>query len=261
MSQEGAAASSPRYPIESVANAARILGMFRNASELRISDVAEALSVSPSTAHRILTTLEAADMVAQNSTTRCYVTGPALIAIAQALAPTQSRWEFARPFLAELGERTGATVNLQILQGADVAFVESVESGRPVRVGSRLGAIMPAYCTSGGKVLLARLAEDDLLRLYPSQQLPARTSKSITTRDELLAELNQVRRRGYAVNFGESEAGISAVAVLVSNVSGHGEFALAISAPENRLMQAQVRLLVAELTKTAQLLSASTPAS
>jgi IclR family acetate operon transcriptional repressor len=258
-SQPGAAPSAPRYPIESVANAARILGMYRNESELRISDVAEALTISPSTAHRLLTTLEAADMVAQNPTTRCYVTGPALVAIAQALAATNSRWEFARPFMAELGERTGFTVNLQILQGPDVAFVQSVESLRPVRVGSRLGAVMPAYHTSGGKLLLARLVEDEILRLYPSPQLASRTPRSIGDRAELLAELRRVRRRGYATNFGESEPGVSAVAVLVSNVRGHGESALAVSAPENRLPQSHVRALVAELSKTADLLSASAP--
>jgi DNA-binding IclR family transcriptional regulator len=251
--------STPRYPIESVANAARILAMFTSASELRISDVADVLGVSPSTAHRLLTTLEAAEMVAQNTTTRCYVTGPALVALAHALAPGQSRWKFARPYMVELGERTGSTVNLQVLRGTDVAFVESVESSRPVRVGSRLGAVMAAHTTSGGKLLLAQLPEEELLRLYPSARLETLTPRSIATRDELLTELARVRRRGYATNFGESEPGISGVAVLVSDVRGGGESALAVSAPESRLPQSQVRSLVTELKKTAELLHLSAP--
>jgi DNA-binding IclR family transcriptional regulator len=158
--------------------------------------------------------------------------------------------------MAELSERVGETVNLQSLQGTDVVFIESVESTSPVRVGSRLGAVMPAHHVSGGKALLARLSEQDLVRLYPDQVLPAATDKSITDREELLAELRRVKRRGYATNFGESEPGISGVAVVVP-VSDQtaAAYALAVSAPSARLPQARVRELVDELRKTAESLS------
>ena len=248
-------AAAPRYPIDSVANAARLLHLYVERSELRISDVAELLSVSPSTAHRLLTTLEAAEMVRQNETTRCYEPGPALLSVAYALTPSQSRWEFARPYMAELSERVGETVNLQSLQGTDVVFVESVESTSPVRVGSRLGAVMPAHHVSGGKALLAQLSEEGLVLLYPDPVLPQATDKSITTREELFAELRRVKRRGYATNFGESEPGISGVAVVVpvsdQNVAA---YALAVSAPSARLPQARVKELVDELRKTAECL-------
>jgi DNA-binding IclR family transcriptional regulator len=249
-------AAAPRYPIESVSNAARLLRLFGERSELRISDVAELLSISPSTAHRLFTTLEAAEMVRQNETTRCYEPGPGLLSVAYALTPSQSRWKFARPYMAELSERVGETVNLQTLQGTDVAFVESVESTSSVRVGSRLGAVMPAHLVSGGKCLLALLPEEDLKLLYPDQVLPAGPSKGIATRDELIAELRRVKRRGYGTNFGESEPGISGIAVVVP-FSGQREaaYALAVSAPSARLPQARLRELVDELRKTAELLS------
>jgi IclR family acetate operon transcriptional repressor len=249
-------AAAPRYPIDSVANAARLLHLFVDRPELRISDVAELLTVSPSTAHRLLTTLEAGEMVRQNETTRCYEPGPGLLSLAYALAPSQSRWEFARPYLAELSERVGETVNLQSLQGTDVAFIESVESTSSVRVGSRLGAVMPAHRVSGGKCLLAQLSEDDLKLLYPDPTLPTGGPKGIATRDELITELRKVKRRGYATNFGESEPGISGVAVVVPpSDKGEAAYALAVSAPSARLPQARVHELVAELRKTAELLS------
>jgi IclR family acetate operon transcriptional repressor len=253
-------AAAPRYPIDSVANAARLLHLYVDRSELRISDVAELLSVSPSTAHRLLTTLEAAEMVRQNETTRCYEPGPALLSLAYAVTPSQSRWEFARPYMAELSDRVGETVNLQSLQGTDVAFIESVESTSPVRVGSRLGAVMPAHQVSGGKCLLAQMTEEDLTRLYPDPALPAGTSKSIATRDLLFTELRRVKRRGYATNFGESEPGISGVAVVVpASDNGAAAYALAVSAPSARLPQTRVRELVDELRKTAELLSQNAP--
>jgi DNA-binding IclR family transcriptional regulator len=249
--------ASPRYPIDSVTNAARLLALFKDRSELRLTDVASELGVSPSTAHRLLTTLEAADMMWQNSTTRCYEPGPALLSVAAALLPAQSRWDFARPYMAELSERVGETVNLHILRAADVVFVESVESTTSLRVGSRLGAVMPAHCTSGGKTLLARLSEGELQAVLPENQLPVLTDKSIATRDALEAELARVRRRGYGTNFGESEPGISGVAVLVPTVDGGEPYALAVSAPGSRLGRDRIHELVEQLTATASALGAT----
>jgi DNA-binding IclR family transcriptional regulator len=242
------------YPIESVAKASRILAMLSTTSQLKLSDVAEQLGVSVSTAHRLLTTLEDEQFLQQSSPSRLYEPGDRLLALAQALTPQRSRWDFARPFLEELSERVGETVNLNILQGTDVAFVESVEAPTPLRVGSRLGAVMPAHCTSGGKLLLAALTDTEIKERYPRATLTQMTDKSIATRDDLLAELRRVRRREYATNFGESEPGISGVAVLVTDGAGQPMCALAVSAPSSRLSQARAKELVEDMRKTASLL-------
>ncbi|WP_024820721.1 IclR family transcriptional regulator [Arthrobacter sp. 31Y] len=254
MSVEAIQPKAARYPIESVANAGRLLGLFKERRELRLSDVAEALAVSPSTAHRLLTTLEVSHMVVQNSNTRCYEPGPELMAIAHSLLPTETRWSFARPYLERLSERVGETVSLAILQGPVVVFVESIESAAAVRVGSRLGAVMPAHCTSVGKLLLAQLPEDKLLETYPSEELVQANAKSIATRDELQVHLRKTAKRGYATNFGEGEPGISGVAVLVESKS-RPSYALAVAAPSERLAQGRVKELVSELQATASALS------
>lgn len=243
-----------RYPIESVANAGRLLALFKERRELRLSDVAESLSVSPSTAHRLLTTLEVSELVVQNANTRCYEPGPELMAIAHALLPTETRWSFARPYLEQLCERVGETVSLAILQGPVVVFVESVESEAPVRVGSRLGAVMPAHCTSVGKLLLSQLTEEKLLETYPSEELVQANEKSIATRRELQTQLSKAAKRGYATNFGEGEPGISGVAVLVE-AKTRPTYALAVAAPSERLAQTRVKELLNELRVTASALA------
>jgi DNA-binding IclR family transcriptional regulator len=245
--------AGPRYPVESVAKSAELLRLFGHHSELRLSDVGQTIGVSASTAHRLLTTLEASGMVSQNTTTRCYEPGPELLSLAQALTPSASRWSYARPFLADLGERVGATASIVTLHHTDAAFVESVEAQTPLRVGSRLGARMPASCVSGGKILLAALSDEELLARYPDEALEILTPRSIRTRTELLAELKQVRRRGSATNFGESEPDVSGVAVAVA--SRAGEVPYAIAAPRSRLAQSRVKAIVAELRKTADLLA------
>src|SRR2546427_4164799 len=223
--------AGPRYPVESVAKSAELLRRFGHHSELRLSDVGQTIGVSASTAHRMLTTLEASGMISQNTTTRCYEPGPELLRLARALTPSASRWSYARPFLADLGERVGATVSVVTLQHTDAAFVESVEAQTPLRVGSRLGARMPASCVSAGKILLAALSDEELLARYPDEALETLTPRSIRTRTELLAELKQVRRRGSATNFGESEPDVSGVAVAGASRAGGVPHAIALAAP------------------------------
>jgi DNA-binding IclR family transcriptional regulator len=251
----GASAAGPRYPVESVAKAAELLRLFGQHSELRLSDVGQMIGVAASTAHRLLTTLEASGMISQNTTTRCYEPGPELLGLARALTPSVSRWSYARPFLADLGERVGATVSVVTLHHTDAAFVESVEAETPLRVGSRLGARMPASCVSGGKILLAALSDEELLARYPGEALETLTPRSIRTRTELLAELKQVRRRGWATNFGESEPDVSGVAVAVGSRAGEVPYAIAVAAPRSRLAQSRVKAIVDELRKTADLLA------
>jgi DNA-binding IclR family transcriptional regulator len=171
--------------------------------------------------------------------------------VANSVSSGRSRWNFAVPYLAELSSRVAGTVNVMVLQGTEVAFVESMEAATAVRVGSRLGAIMPAHCTSGGKALLARLADDEIAGRYGERPLEAMTAKSIQSLDELRTELRRTRKRGYAINFGESELEVSGVAVAVDGVE---PYAVAVSAPSPRLAQARVKELVAEICKTAGLL-------
>jgi DNA-binding IclR family transcriptional regulator len=248
----GPNSGSARYPIASVANAARIISLLSENHVLQVSDVSSRLGVSLSAAHRLLTTLEDEQLLVQDTITRCYGPGPKLLAVANSVSSGRSRWNFALPYLAELSSRVGGTVNIMVLQGTDVAFVESMEATTAVRVGSRLGALMPAHCTSGGKALLARLPEDEIVARYGDAPLQQMTAKSIQTLDQLRSELKRTARHGYATNFGESEPEVSGVAIAVDGVE---PYAVAVSAPSPRLAPARVKELVAEICKTARLLN------
>jgi DNA-binding IclR family transcriptional regulator len=235
-----------------VANAARLICLLSEDHRLKLSDVSSRLGVSLSAAHRLLTTLEDEQLLTQDTTTRCYGPGPKLVAVADSVSSGRSRWNFARPYLEELSSRVGGTVNIMTLHGSEVAFVESLEAPTAVRVGSRLGAIMPAHCTSGGKALLARLTDSELAERYGKAPLLRMTGKSIQTLDQLRTELKRTTTRGYATNFGESEPDVSGVAVAVDGLE---PYAVAVSAPSPRLTPTRVKELVSEIGKTVRLLS------
>jgi len=204
----------PAYPIESVDNALRILLSLAEAERLRVSNVAATLGVARSTAHRLLAMLEYRGFVERDATGREYVPGPALLKTGLAALRRPASWRVARPVMERLSSELQESVHFGILDGAEVLFVDGVESSRPLRAGSRVGVRLPAHCTASGKAMLAVLPVEEVRRRLPAR-LAGRTARSITRRDDLERELEQVRHAGFATNFGESEEDLVALAAAV----------------------------------------------
>lgn len=234
---------APSYPIGSVDNALRLLMLFRKRNRLRVSDAAEDLGVARSTAHRLLAMLEYHDFVAQDTTTRLYVAGPSLTDIGLAIVRDMDIRTVARPVLEALGREVGETVHLLILRGSDVLFIDSVETSNVLRVGSRIGMVLPAYSTAGGKALLAYLPREEVRSMYPNARLAKVTTRTVTGRAELLRELDLIKKRGYGINMGESESDIAAVAAPIIDRHGQMRASLAIAAPMARATEVRLRRL------------------
>lgn len=120
---------------------------------MTVSNGAEALGVSASTAHRLLHTLRQRGYAVQDGDRR-FRPGPALLAPGLALATPQIT-ERVRPYLESLFATVGETLHLMVLEGEDVRFLDGLESEQPLRVGLRTGVVLPARRTSGGKAILA----------------------------------------------------------------------------------------------------------
>jgi DNA-binding IclR family transcriptional regulator len=211
---------------------------------LSVAELSRGLSVAPSTAHRLLTTLKEFDFASQGEDRR-YRLGPAAYEVAARQAP----WDITvtvRPHMERLTAVTGETVNLIGLQGANIVFLDGVEGTQPVRVGVRTGDRLPAYTTAGGKALLAQMRPKEIRALHP-RSLAALTDTTITTTDELIDELDAVRTRGYAANLEESVEGVYAVGVAVIHPARGAVAALTICAPAHRVDNQRADELVRHL--------------
>jgi DNA-binding IclR family transcriptional regulator len=144
-----------------------------------------------------------------------------------------------RPYLADVARRTGETVSLLVLEGDTVHFIDSIESRRTVRVGSRFDARMPAHATSAGKAILAALPVAEVLASYPAERLATVTSHTIGTRTKLLSVLDRVRETGFAVSLEESETGLGADGRPVAGLTAAG--------PVQRMTPEWIRVMAAEL--------------
>lgn len=236
-------------------NALRLLLLLRDRGEVRVTDVSAELGVARSTAHRLLMTLAHHGFVAQDRVSRVYRIGRSLYEIGLTAAGELDIRRKARQHMERLSVQLRETVNLIVLEGSGCRFVDGVEGDRRIRVTSRTGTLLPAHATSGGKLLLAELAPDDVDALYP-EGLPGVTDRTITTLPDLHAELAAIRKQGYAVNRGESEPDLFAVAVCVRDHSQRAVAALAISLPALRANDAHLEALVGPLRSAAEAIGA-----
>ncbi|HEU5417742.1 MAG TPA: IclR family transcriptional regulator [Streptosporangiaceae bacterium] len=241
-------------------NALRLLMLFRGQPRVRLSDASRHLDVAHSTAHRLMAMLAYHGFVRQEPESRAYVAGPALVEIGLAAIRRFDIRRHARPDLEELASSLGETVHLAVLEGGSVRYLDAVESSRALRVASRTGSALAANCTASGKALLAALPDAEVAaRLAGQQTLTALTGRSITTLSRLLAELTQVRDRGYAINVEESEEGVASVAVAVRDPQQGPVAALVVSAPVSRMTDDSAARIAAELREHARRLAAGLP--
>lgn len=234
--KEDSSPNRPQYPIESVDNALRILLLLGERRSIRLTDVSEYLSVASSTAHRLLAMLQYRGFVRQVEGSRAYEPGPALTTIAFAVLRQTDVRARVHPVLERLSTSLGETVHLARLDGNTVTFVDSVESSRAVRVGSRMGKTMPAHCTSSGKSLLATMDDRGVRELYPAEKLPGLTSHSITKRSALLRQLAEIREVGFAISDEESEDDVTSVSVALGEYGG-ARYSLNVSTPKSRMSE------------------------
>lgn len=226
------------YAIESVENAARVLLMLRSRPAVRVVDVARELGVARSTAHRMVTTLAHSGLLRRGEDGKAYSAGYALVELGIAVIGAADIRTEVTPFLRRLAAETGETAHFLMRDGDEVVFVAAVEGTHVIRAAARVGTRVPAHVTSAGKCLLAAAPREEVLRLYPEERLPqGGTDAAITTRAQLLSELDATAQKGWAVNRSESEPGLVAVSVSVRDDRGLPLGAISVSGPTERFEQ------------------------
>lgn len=257
------------YPIASVDNALRLLLLLRDRAGgsaaqaaggdqddqavtgpgLGVAEAARYLGVAPSTAHRLFAMLVHHGFAVQDAR-RHYHLGPAF---AQPGEPRRKRdlRTVMRPHLELLSRQLQETVHLSVLKGTAVHFIDCVEATSALRVGSRVGMLLTAHTTAGGKALLAQLSKAELHALY-AHGLPAIYGPAVTDLEELSRHLAGVRRRGYAINQEESERGITGVAVHLRDTEGRTHGAIAVAVPTARCPNSRIPIIGRHLRQIAE---------
>ena len=229
------AAPAGRYTVDAAAKALELLTVFSfNERQLSLAKLAGRTGIPRATAFRLLSTLEGAGFVVKENGD--YRLGIKCFVLGNVAAANLDLRQVAQPHLSALRDVTAETVHLAVLDHWQVVYLERMPSPRPVGfMRSRVGAILPAYCTGLGKVLLANRPEPDVAAWAATQTFKAWTPNTITSRKRFLEELRATRARGYGVDEQEHELGVRCVAAPIRNHQREVVAAISVAGPTERM--------------------------
>lgn len=229
----------------------------RQQRECRVVEVAQALGLARSNAHRTLQTLVECGWVVQNQETSAYRAGLRLFELGALVDSAVDLRSLLRPHLAALARESAETIHLTVLDGGDIVYLEKFDSPLPVAAYSHVGGRAPAYCVASGKALLAALALDPASLSVRLGELVAHTPNTITVVPRLMAELERTRARGWAENREEWRLGVCGLGAPVFNARGEPVAAIGMSVPSIRFARSQARAMSALVAACARDASAA----
>lgn len=201
-----------RYRSSTIQKAFDILNLFKTHKNLKFTEIQKILKINKSTLFRILATLSENNFLQKDEKGK-YELGINIFILGSRISTEYQLKNVALPFMRELSESLDLTVHLGILEGDKVVVIEKTDPLRNIKMISRIGASIPAHCTGQGKTLLAFSPREVVERIINAEGLKRYTPNTITTADELIVELDTIRRRGYAIDNSEHEKNIRCVAV------------------------------------------------
>lgn len=222
--------------VQAVNRALAILEALAKAgSPMALTTLSAELKLNISTVHRLLATLIVAGFVEQEVDSGKYKLGLKVFEIGNSVIKNLNIPKVAKPYLKELVEKFNETINLAVLDGNEVVYIDQVESKNVVKMMAKPGTRGPAYCTGAGKILLSKLTPNEINTLFANYDFIKHTANSAGSLEELQDKLAEVRRQGYSIDREEMENGVRCAAAPIFNHEGNLVAAVSLSGPSNRL--------------------------
>lgn len=222
--------TSGKYVVEAVAKALEVLEAFDGSEEVALSEISRRVGLNKSRTFRLLYTLAERGYIERNEDGTRYRLGMKLFE--RAFNVRRNLKEVARTAMLELSEKFNEAVNIAVLEGVEVVYLDIVEASRPFHTQATVGCRMPSYRTSLGKAMLAFSPPDEaqspLRKLLSS--LPAPQCKLLER------ELDQVRRLGYAIDDENNEPGVGCIGAPIFDRTSQPVAALSVSGSAHRIL-------------------------
>lgn len=254
-------ASKDQNTIQSLARAIEVLEHLSAHGSQTLTEIATSMGQSPATIYRVLSTFEAKGLVEPEPASQTWAIGSGTFRIGSSFLRRTSVAARARPFMRQLMEATGETVNLGVQSGPEVLFLSQVETHEPIRAFIPPGTTSPLYASGIGKALLCFQPAADIQRLFPDETLVTFTGRTLARRDDLIEDLALSRSRGYALDDEERTEGMRCIAAPVFDIHGETVAGISVSGPSHRIAQDDIERIAVLVKEAASDLSFSTQPS
>lgn len=211
-----------------------LLGKLTRKSNMALTELALSAGMPPSTAHRMLTTLQKHGFAEFNQATQEWAIGLEAFRVGNAYLNRTNLVEAARISMRSLTEETGETTNLAIADNGDVVFVSQVETHEPIRAFFHPGTRGHMHASGIGKALLANLPRYEVEKILQVKGCPEFTPKTLVSPAALFADLEQTRARGWSFDDEERYLGMRCVAAAIYNSFGEAIAGISVSGPTVR---------------------------
>jgi IclR family KDG regulon transcriptional repressor len=227
--------------VNTVLKSIRILDLLGGTPNMGLSEIVRALKLPKSSVYGILETLAAEKLVERDEASGRYHLGVRLVELGNRAQLELDICRIAAPFLQGLNVEFDETAHLTVLDRDEVLYVDCVESRRRLRTYSVIGVRAPLYCTSVGKAILAFLPEKEIRRIAREKGLAKITAATIDSEEKLMAAVEDIRKRGYAVDDMEHEEHLRCVGAPIRNARGEVFASLSLSGPAERNTMERIR--------------------
>jgi len=223
------------YQIQSVSNALDILEFFQGEEdEISLSEFSKRLKIQKNTTVKLLATLEFRGYIDHNKTTDDFRLGLKTLELRRNFIYHSGLKRRSRPVLENLVKECNESSYISLLKDFSIIYLDCVETDMIVRVVSRIGSWLPAYCTAAGKSQIAYMSEDELDKHLHATEFRTYTANTITDGDTLKQQLRQIAIQGYAINNEEMEIGVKGVSAPIRDYTQRIIGAVSISGPSSR---------------------------
>ncbi len=210
---------------------------------LTLTDVAQRVQLAPSTAHRLLATLEKMGYVYQAGELGRWYVGLQAFTVGTSFLANRDFIAQSHPYMRRLMEQSGETANLGILDGTDAVFIDQVQCREMMRTIVKLGSRVPLHASGVGKAIFAALPDDEVEAILKVKGLPRITSNTITSPETMWAAIRVIRQRGWS--FDDEEHALSTRCVAAPIYNEHAEVlgAISLAGPSSRLPDDRIKNL------------------
>jgi DNA-binding IclR family transcriptional regulator len=215
-------------PVRSLAKAVLLLEALAEEGEATPRRLSEALNEPRTTVYRLLTGLQALDMVESGTRAGTYRLGWRLLRLGSAVIARLDERQAALPVMERIHQRTGETVFLCVRRGDDAVCIERLDGLRVQSLVLRLGGSLPLHLGAGPRVLLAWEPREEWEAYVDRVPLEPLTERTPSTREALFEELERSIEQGYALSDEDVTPGIASLGAPVFDYSGHVRAAISV---------------------------------
>lgn len=199
-----------------------------------LAEITAGTAASKPTTLKLLTTLSALQLVRREEVGKRYYLGTQMLSYGEKAADSFDITALARPYLQQLRDETGETVNLGVVSDGHIVLIEKLETPNSIKLRSVIGGTMHMYSSAMGKAILAEYQAPLLSQYFAHHELKHVTAHTLTTQAALRADLKTVAQTGVGIDDEETEPGVFCIGAALKR-NAHIMGAFSVSSPKYRL--------------------------